>query len=76
MIATLDRLKALGMKLEDLQSRILLDSLSAEVQSGKRKAMAPIIFDTNEAALLRRLINDYLDESEELLAIGQLQNYE
>lgn len=67
MIATLDRLYALGRKIEDLQARITLDSLSEEVMAGKRKAMAPIILDANEAALLRRLANDYVDEAEEIL---------
>jgi hypothetical protein len=75
MIATLDRLYALDKKLEDLQSRILLDSLSEQVRSGERKAMAPIIFDMNEAALLRRLSKEYIEEAEEVIPVGQLQNY-
>ena len=72
MIATLDRLFALKRKLEDLQSRILLDSLSKD---DSRKAMAPIILDSNEAALMHRLASEYLDEAEEVLAGGQLQDY-
>lgn len=68
MIATLDRLKALGMKLED--NRAKFDDFDKKI--GFR--LVPL--SENDLALMSRLANDYLDESEEVLAVGQLQNYE
>jgi hypothetical protein len=61
MIATLDRLKALYYKLEGMKP----DEHDRALQ----------FFSGNEILLLKRLVKDYIEESEEVLAIGQLQDY-